>query len=141
MVDKRGGIRMEQDKRSNPFRNLLQIKEIKAENGVAEIKLEIFPDLLNFSENVHGGVLASLIDISIGSAVRTTFDDRYRSATVELKINYIRPANGSFLLAKSSLSHRGETLTVGISEIYNDQNQLVAMGTATFILLKKDKTK
>ena len=130
---------MENKHTSNPFRNLLKIKEVNVLDGAAEIRIDLFPDLLNFSGNVHGGVLASLIDISISSAVRSTLDDQYQSATVELKINYIKPANGLFLLAKSSLSHRGKTLVVGTSEIFNDQNQLVAIGTATFIVTKDKK--
>ncbi|WP_375337631.1 PaaI family thioesterase [Domibacillus sp. PGB-M46] len=97
-------------------------------------KIELFPDLFNFSGSVHGGVLASLIDISIGSAVRSPLYENQRFSTVELKINYIKPANGSFLLAKSSLLNRGATLVVGTSEISNDQNQLVAIGTATFFI-------
>lgn len=123
---------------SNPFRNLLKVKEVYSSDGVAEVKIDLFPDLFNFSENVHGGVLASLIDISIGSAVRSTLQENQRSSTVELKINYIKPANGSFLLAKSSVSHRGKTLVVGTSEIFNDQNQLVAIGTATFFIKESD---
>ncbi|MCI2256443.1 PaaI family thioesterase [Domibacillus sp. PGB-M46] len=119
---------------SNPFRNLLKIKEIYSSSGTAEVKIDLFPDLFNFSGNVHGGVLASLIDISIGSAVRSTLQENQRSSTVELKINYIKPANGLFLLAKSSVSHRGTTLVVGTSEIFNDQNQVVAIGTATFFI-------
>ncbi|MEM1506285.1 PaaI family thioesterase [Domibacillus sp. 8LH] len=125
---------MVKEYQNNPFRNLLKVKEINVSDGAAEVRIDLFPDLFNFSGNVHGGVLASLIDISIGSAVRSTLYENQRSSTVELKINYIKPANGAFLLAKSSLSHRGTTLVVGTSEIFNDQNQLVAIGTATFFI-------
>lgn len=121
----------------SPFWNYIKMSEILKENGKSEVRIEVFDDLLQRRGSVHGGVIATLIDASIGTAVRSLLKDGEGSATVEMKVNYIRPAKGAFLLGKGSISHRGGTLVVGQSEIFDDEGRLVAMGTGTFIIIKK----
>lgn len=119
---------------SSPFWDFIGLKEQVAENGYAELHLDIKPELLQRMGNVHGGVIASLVDASIGSAVRSTTGGEPGPATIELKLNYLRPAQGTYLVAKASLYHRGSTTAVGKSEVFDDKGQLIAVGTATFIL-------
>lgn len=121
---------------ASPFWEFIGIKEHIAENGYAEVHLDIKPELLQRRGNVHGGVIASLVDASIGSAVRSTTGGDAGPATIELKLNYLRPAQGKHLVAKASLYHRGSTTAVGKSEVYDDKGQLIAVGTATFMMLK-----
>jgi uncharacterized protein (TIGR00369 family) len=127
----------EEKKASSPFWAYLGMKEQMQDNGSAEVRLDIFPELLQRRGLVHGGVIASLIDGSIGSAIRSTLGQDGATATIELKINYLKPAKGTYLVAKASLYHKGGTIAVGKSEVYDDADQLVAVGTATFILIKK----
>ncbi|MFT7827349.1 PaaI family thioesterase [Priestia megaterium] len=128
---------MEHNNRMNPFRRYLGLKDFKSRDGVFEVRIEIFPDLLNFSGNVHGGVIASLVDMSIGNAVYPVLNKNQYSTTVELKLNYLKPLNGKSIVAKSYLLHKGKTLLVGKADILNEHDQLVATGTATFMILNK----
>ncbi|RKD22967.1 hypothetical protein BEP19_12105 [Ammoniphilus oxalaticus] len=122
----------------SPFWDHIRIEEIEAHDGQSEIRCEIFQNLLNSAGVVHGGALATLVDASIGSAVRSTLDlSTQTSATVDLNIKYIKAGRGTVLTAKASLAHRGRTLVVGNSEIYDDQQNLVAIGSATFMILKR----
>lgn len=119
----------------SPFWDHIGMEEQVIEEGYAELRINITPNLHQRRGSVHGGVLASLIDGAVGSAVRSTLSQDQVSTTVELKINYLRPAKGSYLLAKAKLSHRGRTLAVGQAEIVNPDGKLVAMGTATYMIL------
>ncbi|UOF91159.1 PaaI family thioesterase [Fodinisporobacter ferrooxydans] len=121
----------------SPFWDYIGMRELKIEDGYAELRIDITPDLLQRRGVVHGGVLATLIDGVIGSAVRSTLTDELGSATVELKVNYIRPAKGEYLIAKSKLTYRGGTLAVGQAEVFDSEGTLTAIGTATFMILKK----
>ncbi|WP_172460933.1 PaaI family thioesterase [Priestia endophytica] len=132
---------MEQKKRTNPFRKYLGLKNFGSRNGVSEVRIDIFSDLLNFSGNVHGGVIASLVDMSIGNAVHPNLNKNQYSTTVELKLNYLKPLTGTEIIAKSYLLHKGKTLLVGKSDIFNDKGQLVATGSATFMILNKENSK
>jgi len=127
-----------QVKPRSPFWDHIQIEEVSADNGVAHIQCDISENFLNFSGFVHGGVLATLIDASIGSAVRSTLDlTTQTSATVDLNIKYIKPGKGPTLHAKATIANKGRTLVVGTSEIFDEDNVLVAIGSATFMILKK----
>ncbi|WP_027415442.1 PaaI family thioesterase [Aneurinibacillus terranovensis] len=121
----------------SPFWDYVGMKEMKIEEGYAELRMDITPNLHQRRGSVHGGALATLIDGAIGSAVRSVLTEEEISPTVELKVNYIRPATGEYLTAKSKLYHRGGSLAVGQAEIYDSNGDLVAIGTATFMILKK----
>ncbi|MEK1830818.1 hotdog domain-containing protein [Priestia megaterium] len=45
--------------------------------------------------------------------MRSSLSEAESASTVELKVNYTRPGIGEYLVAKSTLSHRGKTLAVG----------------------------
>jgi uncharacterized protein (TIGR00369 family) len=120
----------------SPFWDYIGMTEQIIEPGYAELHIPITSNLHQRRGVVHGGVLATLIDGAVGSAVRSTMSEEQASATVEMKINYVRPAKGDYLIAKAKLSHRGKTLAVGQAEIFDPDGNLVAMGTATYMILK-----
>ena len=122
-----------------PFWDYIGMKEVQMGDGKSEVRLEIFPDLLQRRGHVHGGVIATLIDASIGSAVRSTLKENEVNATIELKTNYIRPGIGKLLVAKGTVAHRGATLAVGKSEIFDENGKLIAMGSATFMIMDRDR--
>lgn len=122
----------------SPFWDHIRIEEISAKDGHSHIECKIFKELLNGAGFVHGGALATLIDAAIGSAVRSTLDlSKQHSATVDLNVKYIKGGRGNLLTAKASLAHRGRTLVVGNAEIFDDEQNLVAIGSATFMILNK----
>lgn len=110
------------------------MKEIVSNDGFGEVEIQIFPDLLQRRGHVHGGVIATLIDASIGAAVRSTLRENEYSATVELKTNYIRPAISGKLIGKAQVAQRGKSIAVGETKVFDDQERLIALGTATFII-------
>ena len=119
----------------SPFWDYIGMEEQLIEKGYAELRINITPNLYQRRGSVHGGVLATLIDGAVGSAVRSTLSEDQASATVELKINYFRPAKGDYLIAKAKLIQRGKTIAVGQAEIIDSDERVVAMGTATYMIL------
>ncbi|WP_066251349.1 PaaI family thioesterase [Neobacillus drentensis] len=119
----------------SPFWDYIGMTEEIIEEGYAELRLNITPNLTQRRGTVHGGVLASLVDAAVGSAVRSTLSKEQASATVELKVNYVRPAKGVYLIGKAKLFQQGKTLAAGQAEIFNSDGNLVAIGTATYMIL------
>jgi len=66
--------------------------------------------------DLHGGVAATLIDTVGGLSLRTAVDDPFeaRIATINLNINYLRPATGD-LVATADVIRAGNS--VGVTEI------------------------
>ncbi|MDQ7096814.1 PaaI family thioesterase [Desulfosporosinus sp. PR] len=102
--------------------------------GKIQVIMEIKDNLKQFYGNVHGGALAGLIDGSIAVAVNQALDPGVGASTVEMKINYLRPANTGTLRAEGKVIQKGRNIIVGQSEIKDDEGNLVAFGTATFMV-------
>lgn len=91
---------------------------------------------------IHGGVAATLIDTAGGIAQRTTFDDPLSGgvATVNLNVNYLRPADGD-LTATAAVVRAGTT--VGVSTVTVESptpgggTEAVATGQAAYRLFRE----
>lgn len=66
--------------------------------------------------DLHGGVAATLIDTVGGIALRTAMDEPFgvRIATINLNVNYLRPATGDLEATANVIRVGG---SVGVSEI------------------------
>lgn len=100
-----------------------------------DIPLTVF--MHNSGGAVHGGILATIIDSAMGSLINRSLPPEEYAVTTELKINYLRPGKGERLVAEATYLHRGQTLVVMESTVYDDRGKRVAHGTGTFIVLKR----
>ena len=57
------------------------------------------------------------------------------TATVETKINFIRPGLGTKLRAQAKVRHQGKRFVVGDMTVLNDEDKVVAIGMGTFVIL------
>ena len=122
----------------SPFWKYISMKTVSKGGGLAEVRIDIFQDLLNRTDSVQGGVLAALIDGATGEAVTSTLSENEIVVTTELKINYLLPGTGEYLIGKADMKHKGKTIAVAQAEIYDFKNRLIALGTTSFMILKLD---
>ncbi|MBO8165214.1 MAG: PaaI family thioesterase [Brevibacillus sp.] len=99
----------------------------------------VTPFMYNRLGVVHGGITATLIDSAMGSLVNRSLPQGRFAVTTELKINYIRPGTGKQLRVEATILHRGQTLVVCQSSLYDDANRLVAHATGTFMILSRNR--
>nr|WP_261567448.1 PaaI family thioesterase [Frankia gtarii] len=94
------------------------------------------PAAANAMFTVHGGVIATLMDTAMGSAVYTTLPAGMFYTTLELKVNFVRSVN----LDAASLECIGRTVHVGRrtataeAQVTNADGKLVAHGSCTCLL-------
>jgi acyl-CoA thioesterase len=110
------------------------MKIVEGNDGKSRVALEITDDLLQIYGNVHGGVLAGLLDSAIAIAVNQKLEDNKGASTVEMKLNYLRPANKGTLYGEGEVIQKGNKIIVGRGEIKDAAGRLVALGTATFMV-------
>ncbi|MGG0250906.1 uncharacterized protein (TIGR00369 family) [Peribacillus frigoritolerans] len=84
--------------------------------------------------NAHGGALYTLADVVIAEDILHRFEDKRDVFTLELKMNYIRKANGNYVIGKSEILHLGSRTAVAECSIYNEDNELVAKAFGTFFI-------
>ncbi|MBC2723962.1 PaaI family thioesterase [Desulfosporosinus sp.] len=109
---------------------------VVGDDGIIRVQLTINENLLQFYGNVHGGVIASLIDTAIAVAVNQQLDPDEGASTVELKINYLRPISKGTLWGEGKVIQKGKSIVVAQGEIKDEEGRLLAIGTATFMVRK-----
>ena len=85
---------------------------------------------------VHGGVFASIIDAAAFWAVFSEVDENVGMTTVDLKVNYLAPAQGGKLIARGRRIKLGKTLGLGEAQVVNQDNTILAHGISTLMVLR-----
>ncbi|MGI5986329.1 MAG: PaaI family thioesterase [Clostridiales bacterium] len=104
------------------------IKLIELADNYAACKVELTPETMNSQGMAHGGIIFAICDDAAGYAA--AFIDR-RLVTQGGNINFLRPATGSYLIAKAEPVKVGKNISIVESRAYDDQDRLVAHATFT----------
>lgn len=102
-------------------------------NGEARLEVEVDERHLNPAGAVHGGMLATLVDMTMGAAVRSATDGE-AAATSQLSVTYLRPGKPGTLVVTATVRKRGESLTVCEADVAQAGKSLVH-ALATFALI------
>jgi uncharacterized protein (TIGR00369 family) len=89
---------------------------------------------------VHGGWALTLIDSCCGCAAHTTLAPGLGYSTVETKVNFVRaitPATGQ-VRAEGLVVARGRTIITAEGKLTDARGRLLAHGTSTLIVLRKE---
>lgn len=121
----------------SPYWKLLGIRIERAETGFARLVLPFKEDLLQLYGQVHGGAMASLIDSSVAVALSLTLSPAEKASTIEMKLNYLEPVRSGDIYADSKIRKRGKTIIVGTTDVVDEFGRLLAIGTVTYMVLKK----
>ena len=131
-----------------PFNKVLGVKVDAMSSESVSASLQMREELLGHYARrmLHGGVIASVIDITGGlSAVMSikedTTDDNPKTrremadrvSTIDLRVDFLRPATGERFVAKAYPLRTGKRIAVIRTELRNDQDNLVAVGTSTYV--------
>ena len=116
------------------FAGTLGVVVDRVDDGTARLGFEATEDHLNPAGTVHGGVLATLVDTAMGTAVRSATGDDDVPATSQLTVTYLRPGKPGRMEVVARVRTRGEHLTVCEADVEQDDRSLVH-AVATFALL------
>lgn len=119
-----------------PFFQYMEVTVIATSRGQAKIKLPMKPQYANTYGITHGGVVAALVDMAAGIALRTL---KYRILTVEVSTSYFEPvALDEELIAEAQLVKEGRKLLHVEVNVYNQKNTLVAKGRSIYFVRGED---
>jgi uncharacterized protein (TIGR00369 family) len=114
-----------------PFSVLAGAELMHFEPGRADLALAVRDELRQQHGFVHGGVVSYLADNAITFAAGSLFGD---ALTLELKINYVRPALGDRLIARATVVHAGKRQAVVRCEVFacaGSEERLCAISQGT----------
>nr|WP_051054553.1 PaaI family thioesterase [Frankia sp. QA3] len=94
------------------------------------------PAAANAMFTVHGGVIATLMDTAMGSAVYTSLPADTSYTTLELKVNFVRSVNldAAALECVGRTVHVGRRTATAEAQVTSADGRLVAHGTCTCLL-------
>ena len=78
----------------------------------------------------HGGVIATFIDVAGDFAVALVVGGPV--PTINLRVDYLRPATNTSLTATARVRRAGRTIGVVDIDIHDDNGKLVAVGRGTY---------
>ena len=115
------------------FREHIGLQVEPGEDGTGRVVVDAGDELLNPHGTVHGGVLATLLDVAMGTAVATAGGES--PVTVSLAVTYLEPGRPGRLTASAKVRKRGKRLIVVEGTVEQDGDEgveLVADALATF---------
>lgn len=104
------------------------------ESGYSRGTLAVTDELTNPNEVLHGAVLYTMADTGMAAALQPGLDEDERCATIELKINYLRPVRDGTVTCESELHHRGRS-TAYLESTLRSDGETVARATGTFSIV------
>jgi uncharacterized protein (TIGR00369 family) len=104
-------------------------------NGQSEVCFTPQPEHLNSYKVSHGGVVMTLLDVTMAMAARAS-PGRTGVVTVEMKTSFMRPSHGP-LVARGTLKHHTATLAFTEATVYDEHNQACAHATGTFKYIRR----
>lgn len=116
------------------FMSMIGAHSPEAADGQATLTLNVDNRHLNAAGTVHGGLLATLVDATMGAAIRSAVGGE-TPATSQLTLTYLRPGEQGRLIVTAEVRKRGDRLTVCEAEVEQDGKSLVH-ALATFALLE-----
>jgi uncharacterized protein (TIGR00369 family) len=112
-----------------------ELLEIDPDAGTIKVQFEARPDFANPTGNIQGGFLAAMLDDTMGPALTATLQQNEFAPTLELKVNYLRPARPGKLIGHGRVVSRGGTIAFLSGELHAPGGELIATASATARIL------
>jgi uncharacterized protein (TIGR00369 family) len=115
-----------------PYGKLLGMSlEALEPEGVA-VRMSFRPEITTYGDVIHGGAIASLVDIAATAAVWHGADAEKvrRGTTVGFTVNYLAAGRGKDLVAEAHVVSRGKSLCVSEVKVWGEREDRVLVASA-----------
>jgi uncharacterized protein (TIGR00369 family) len=106
--------------------------EISYEGERCSVTFEVVPQMLNPQGSLHGGVLATALDVSMGHLLHHCCG---AGITLEMKVQYFAPVRAGLVRCQGSFLKKGRKTLFLQSHATGPDGDLVAHATSTWKLL------
>lgn len=119
-----------------PVANLTKLTLMKVEQGLAVFQLDPDESLYNPIGSVHGGVIATICDSAASCAVHTLLPAGKAYATLEMKVNYVRPVTfeSGRLTCTGKVIHPGRRTGTAEAHLVDEAGKLYAHASVTCLI-------
>ena len=108
-----------------------ELVSIDPEAGTIEVTFTATEQFLNLVGVIQGGFLAAMLDDTLGPALVATLGPGQFGPTLDLHVQFLRPAHPGRLTGRGRIVRRGKDIAFLAGELVDGGGQIVAVATAT----------
>src|SRR5438046_589271 len=102
--------------------------------GTIEVAFTATAQFLNPAGVVQGGLVAAMLDDTMGPALVATLGPGQFAPTTDLHVQFLRPARPGRLTGRGRVVRRGSNVAFLAGELLDESGQTVAVATATALI-------
>lgn len=125
----------------------INVKNLTMDEAVVEIhaREELYGNYMQ--KILHGGVIASVIDLAGGIVAQSSSLNKMtgltiaqlilrfsKMSTINIKVDYLRPGAGDHFICRASLLKSGNKVASTRMDMYNPKDELIATGTGAYLI-------
>ena len=123
-----------------PLHEMLALDYTFATDGspIAEVRMPVRPEALGFTGNLHGGAIATMVDLAcaLAAAQSTSFDPYQESlVTADMHIRYLGRARTDSVIARAEVVRAGRQLIVIGCKVLDDDDHLIASADFSMMIV------
>lgn len=115
------------------------IVDARPEEGWIRIGFEGKPEFRNPAGFIQGGILAAMLDDTMGPAVFTMTNGELYTATIDMNVSYMSPAKVGRLFGEGKVLQLGKTIAFIEAKLTDAEGVLVARATSSARLIAASK--
>ena len=108
-------------------------------DGRSQLEITVGPEHLSPTRTVHGGVLYSLADTTMGSAIWTLMEDGETCATISCSIDYLQPVTEGVISCEAEVISKGRRTALVRAILRDGGGEPVAQASAAFYVGPADE--
>jgi len=123
---------------TTPLHQLLKLEFVESEPGVVVVQMPVGPGAFNGSGNLHGGAIATLVDVASGSAAARagTFRPGENTlVTADLHVRYLGRPKSQVVRAEARVMRAGRQLIVVECRVADDQGNVIAFADFSAVVV------
>lgn len=118
-----------------PWAMLFGSRPVEADEGTATLEIGVSGWITSGAGTMYGGAIALFADAAMLTSVYTTLPPDTATATLDLKVHYLRPVlPGAVLRAKADVVHKGKTMAVVHCRLTNDEGKVAAVAQGSTLI-------
>lgn len=132
-----------------PFNKVLGLKVESINYERVKVSFQMRDELMGHYKRrmLHGGAISSAIDVTGGLSAFMGLQQKMpgetlearrerfgRVSTIDVRVDFLRPGIGKWFIVTAYALRTGKKIAVTRIELHNDQDDLIAVGTASYVV-------
>lgn len=113
--------------------------DINLEEKWIRLGFEAKPEFLNPMGNIQGGILAAMLDDTMGPLVVASTNRESFGTTIDLNVSFIRPVRPGPITATAQITGMGTRVAFMEGKLFDSNEKLCVRATATALLVKFER--